>query len=44
MIQVEQSDAGTLYLGIDGTGIPVLPSETAGRKGKQADGVDVESK
>lgn len=27
----------TMYLGIDGTGIPVRPSEVAGRKGKQPD-------
>ena len=37
-IEVEPSQAGTLYLGMDGTGIPVRKSETAGRKGKQADG------
>ena len=30
--------APTAYLGMDGTGIPVRKSETAGRKGKQADG------
>ena len=29
---------GTLYLGIDGTGIPLRPEELAGRKGKQPDG------
>jgi hypothetical protein len=28
----------TLYLGIDGTGIPMRSSELAGRSGKQADG------
>lgn len=28
----------TLYLGIDGTGVPVRPSELAGRTGKQPDG------
>jgi hypothetical protein len=28
----------TLYMGIDGTGIPVRPSEVVGRKGKQPDG------
>ena len=30
--------ADTLYLGMDGTGLPVRPSETAGRPGKQPDG------
>ena len=30
--------APTAYLGLDGTGIPVRKSETAGRKGKQEDG------
>ena len=30
--------ASTLYLGVDGTGIPVRQSELWGRKGKQADG------
>jgi len=29
---------GTLYLGLDGTGIPMRPSELEGRAGKQADG------
>jgi hypothetical protein len=28
----------TLYLGMDGTGIPMRPAELAGRPGKQADG------
>jgi len=28
----------TLYLGIDGTGVPVRPSELVGRRGKQPDG------
>ncbi len=28
----------TLYLGIDGSGIPVRPEELAGRTGKQPDG------
>ena len=37
---VESDDqiASTLYLGVDGTGIPVRQSEVLGRKGKQADG------
>lgn len=30
--------AQTLYLGMDGTGVPVRPSEVASRSGKQADG------
>ena len=34
----EPPAAPTMYLGIDGTGVPVRPSETAGRAGKQADG------
>jgi Uncharacterised protein family (UPF0236) len=34
----EERTAPTLYLGIDGTGIPIRPSELIGRKGKQPDG------
>lgn len=34
----EQALPGTLYLGLDGTGIPVRASELLGRTGKQADG------
>ena len=30
--------APTMYLGVDGTGVPVCQSETAGRSGKQPDG------
>lgn len=30
--------APTMYLGMDGTGVPMRPSEVAGRAGKQADG------
>ena len=30
--------APTLYLGLDGTGVPMRPTEVAGRPGKQADG------
>jgi hypothetical protein len=30
--------APTMYLGLDGTGVPMRPSEVAGREGKQADG------
>jgi len=34
----DQPLPSTLYLGIDGTGVPMRPSELAGRHGKQADG------
>ena len=34
----EPCEAKTRYLGLDGTGVPVRKSETAGRKGKQPDG------
>lgn len=34
----ERPAAPTMYLGIDGTGVPVRKSETAGRAGKQPDG------
>ena len=37
-VEVEPSDASTLYLGMDGTGIPVRKCESAGRPGKQPDG------
>ena len=30
--------APTMYLGLDGTGVPVRPSEVEGRRGKQPDG------
>ena len=30
--------APTMYLGMDGTGVPMRPSEVAGRPGKQPDG------
>src|SRR5438552_18647725 len=30
--------APTLYLGLDGTGVPMRPQEVADRSGKQADG------
>ena len=33
-----QPGAPTLYLGIDGTGVPVRPTEREGRTGKQPDG------
>ena len=32
------ASAPTMYLGVDGTGVPVRKSETAGRPGKQPDG------
>ena len=38
VVEPEPSDARTLYLGLDGTGVPVRKAETAGRKGKQPDG------
>lgn len=34
----EPPAAPTMYLGIDGTGVPLRPAEVAGRRGKQADG------
>ena len=30
--------APTMYLGLDGTGVPVCPTEVEGRRGKQPDG------
>lgn len=39
VVEPEPMDAPTLYVGLDGTGIPVRKSETEGRKGKQADGL-----
>lgn len=36
--QCERSGAPILYVSADGTGIPMVPEELAGRKGKQADG------
>jgi len=38
VVEPEPSDARTLYLGLDGTGVPVRKTETAGRRGKQPDG------
>ncbi len=37
-VEPERDVASTLYLGVDGTGIPVRKSELTGRKGKQPDG------
>ena len=36
--QCERSEAPILYVSADGTSIPMVPEELAGRKGKQADG------
>ncbi len=38
VIEPEPGDAPTLYVGLDGTGVPVRKTETEGRQGKQADG------
>ena len=38
VVRPEPSAAYTLYLGLDGTGVPVRPSETRGRPGRQPDG------
>ena len=38
VVAPEPTDAHTLHLGLDGTGVPVRKAETAGRKGKQPDG------
>jgi hypothetical protein len=37
-VEPDAQIASTLYVGVDGTGIPVRQSELVGRKGKQADG------
>jgi hypothetical protein len=36
--QCERPETPILYVSADGTGIPMVPEELAGRKGKQADG------
>ena len=36
--QPAPASAPTMYLAVDGTGVPVRPSETVGRPGKQPDG------
>lgn len=36
--QCERGDIPILYVSADGTGIPMVPEELAGRRGKQADG------
>ena len=38
VLELEPPQAPTLYLGLDGTGVPMRHSETQGRKGKQPDG------
>ena len=38
VVDAEPATAKTLYVGLDGTGVPMRKSETAGRVGKQADG------
>lgn len=38
VVEPEAPSAPTMYLGMDGTGVPMRPSELAGRAGKQADG------
>jgi hypothetical protein len=35
---MQRCDASVLYLSADGTGVPMVPEELVGRKGKQADG------
>ena len=37
-VEVDPAPARTLYLGVDGTGVPVRKADTAGRAGKQPDG------
>jgi len=36
--QCQRAEAAVLYLSADGTGVPMVPEELAGRKGKLADG------
>ena len=38
IVEPEPATARTLYLGLDGTGVPVRKAETRGRRGKQPDG------
>jgi hypothetical protein len=38
VVEPEPPAAPTMYLGMDGTGVPMRPSELAGRAGKQPDG------
>jgi len=38
VVEPEPPTAPTMYLGMDGTGVPMRPSELEGREGKQPDG------
>ena len=38
VVEPEPAAAPTMYLGLDGTGVPVRKSEVEGRRGKQPDG------
>ena len=38
VVEPDAAPAETLYLGMDGTGVPVRQAETRGRRGKQPDG------
>ena len=38
VVEPDAAPADTLYLGLDGTGVPVRQAETRGRRGKQPDG------
>jgi len=38
VVEPEEPAASTMYLGMDGTGVPMRPQETQGRLGKQPDG------
>lgn len=38
MVEPAEPSAPTMYLGVDGTGVPMRKSETKGRTGKQPDG------
>ena len=38
VVDPEPATANTLYVGLDGTGVPMCKAETAGRVGKRADG------
>ncbi len=38
IVEPEPATAATLYLGLDGTAVPMRKAETEGRAGKQADG------
>lgn len=37
-VEAGSCDATTMYMGVDGTGVPVVPRESEGRGGRQADG------